>query len=61
MPQPKKWYPPTDAQLWKKIIEAEDKAILTAYAKAGSAEAKAMLDKLNGSQTMPSQPDQPQS
>ena len=35
MPTPKKWYPPTIAQEWKRICEEEDKAILEAYVKAG--------------------------
>ena len=46
MATPKKWYPPTDAQLLKKITIAEDKAILTAYAKAGDPLAKELLKKL---------------
>jgi len=35
MPTPKKWYPPTIAQEWKRICEEEDKAILEAYVRSG--------------------------
>jgi hypothetical protein len=35
MPTPKKWYPPTIAQEWKRICEDEDKAILEAYVRSG--------------------------
>lgn len=36
MPQPpKKYHKPTPAQEYKKILEAEDQAILNAYVKAG--------------------------
>jgi len=35
MATPQKWYQPTPSQEWKRICEAEDKAILEAYVKAG--------------------------
>lgn len=46
MPRPQKWTQPTPAQEWERICEAEDKAILAAYVKAGDPAAIAHKKKL---------------